>query len=333
MFWGMRVDTMESWGVVASIQPGVDGRCVRQLNGNHLMQQIIKPAVLSVAALAIIMLAGCPMQDGGGAGNENTMNDNGDVTGGGGSTGTDGGGASDNSGGDVGMTTNDNQNVNDNTSDGGGDVGMNDNAGTDNGGGQNGNGSDDNSNTNDNATDPGNLNDNGGSGGGVGDGGGGNGGGGTGGGDGGNDNGNGNGNDNGSGGGVGLPPVEDPCGVTGTACSAVVTGIGSNPGDGNGGDVVANVTFDGPTGSGTVFYAPTLSIFDASCASFNAGLSGTINFGCPQQINLGVVSFEDAAGNITTAGEVVFDRGVDFACGQAITITFIAPCSVDLSSQ
>lgn len=121
-------------------------------------------------------------------------------------------------------------------------------------------------------------------------------------------------------------------GLQGTPCTLVLNGTGTNPGEGVG-PVEVIASFDGPEGW-RIIYSPDLPIFGPVCTELTPAGDAHINFpSCPEQISLGTIAFVDADDQMSIAGDLVFERGVDYACGQSVTITFATPCTVTLETQ
>ncbi len=118
---------------------------------------------------------------------------------------------------------------------------------------------------------------------------------------------------------------------TGAPQCPLITGAGTNPGPGSG-DIVP-VTVDFPGASGSVVIHPCLPIFGCIEITINAGTKGLLNFACGDQIDFGNVLFNDGVGGPPNdAGEVTFDRGIDFACGQPFNVVFSLPCNIAVSA-
>lgn len=120
----------------------------------------------------------------------------------------------------------------------------------------------------------------------------------------------------------------DNQGDGGSGSCPALTGTGTNPGSGEG-SFELTVTFSGDGGQVTLH--PVLSGIGNTTLALGPGGEQTLTFSsCPEQVDLGAVSFEDASGSVTDAGQVTLTRGTDYACGQAATLSCSLPCGMTL---
>ncbi len=103
---------------------------------------------------------------------------------------------------------------------------------------------------------------------------------------------------------------------------------GDDPGDDNPDDnttpdtvVVTELIFVG-TAESFVSINPTLPIFGETALDITSTSEGNITFECTATISFGEVTFADGSGGATSIGVIEFDRGVDYDCGQTVTVTF-----------
>ncbi len=103
----------------------------------------------------------------------------------------------------------------------------------------------------------------------------------------------------------------------------------------SGDPITASLVFEGPQGTrvemSPLLYNPVLFTTEATFVSIMPSAIATVVFLCDDQITLGEVLFFDVAGNATSAGEVVYDRGAGYECGQEVTIQFALPSDVTLT--
>ncbi len=139
----------------------------------------------------------------------------------------------------------------------------------------------------------------------------------------------------------GGEPDPDP-GPDYEPCTLDLTGTGANPGPGDGDLVFAELEFIGPEGT-MATAMPVLPTLGAVPIEITPTQSqACITFECSDQITLGIVTFVDENGVESSPGEVTFDRGTDFACGQTdfvcgqpesiiqLLIRFSLPCSIEI---
>ncbi|UCD29736.1 MAG: hypothetical protein JSV03_04430 [Planctomycetota bacterium] len=110
-----------------------------------------------------------------------------------------------------------------------------------------------------------------------------------------------------------------------------LNGTGTNPGPGSG-SVFMFLQIDGEIGS--IRYNPSLETTGWANLILKPNLIQRLTFlNCPEQISLGNVVFDDESGETTSIDEVIFQRSIDYACGDTIKIVFSFPCSIAIELQ
>lgn len=127
----------------------------------------------------------------------------------------------------------------------------------------------------------------------------------------------------------GPPPGDDGQTTPPSPCTAEFIGFGTNPGAGSGDTFVPDLEFDGPSGA-FVTINPVIPIFGGTSLNITPNSVGRVTFECADQAFFGAVVFDDGNGNTTSPGDVTLLRGTDFACGQPMTIRFSLPCKIEL---
>ncbi len=118
---------------------------------------------------------------------------------------------------------------------------------------------------------------------------------------------------------------------TGSLICPVMTGTGTNPGPGSGNTINVTVSLTGDVGP--VVIHPCIPIFGCIPITLQAGNEGLVVFECNDQIDFGEVIFHDGVNPPNNVGQVTFDLGTDFACGQPARVTFSLPCGIELSQE
>ncbi|MBN1347031.1 MAG: hypothetical protein JXQ73_30350 [Phycisphaerae bacterium] len=120
----------------------------------------------------------------------------------------------------------------------------------------------------------------------------------------------------------------DDTGANDDPACPVLTGFGTNPGPGTG-PVTITLRYVGA--SGQVKCHPTIPGFDNVEVALGLDGENTITFSnSPDQISLGAVVFVAGSNETAVADDLVLQRGIDYACGQSITLTFEPPCGIAL---
>ena len=117
-------------------------------------------------------------------------------------------------------------------------------------------------------------------------------------------------------------------------CTLIITGLDTNPGSGTGESITARFVYVGEQ-EAVIKAFPEIPFFGSSEVKLTLDtLRATALLECQDVITFGVIRFTegtDATSFSASDAELTLQRGVDYACGADLQLSFSLPCSVGIN--